>query len=203
MTRAKALLVVPFVLFAAIILATLFVERRPSAGPPVLATVPAFTLTDPKGEPFGSANLSGSVYVASFFFTRCRSICPAMMHSVAELQDRYAREGVAGVRLVSFTVDPEADDPSRLRQYGEELGVDPARWTLLTGELDSMRALVLQGFQVPMGAPEVLGEDLIDVAHSAKLLLIDGQGRVRGHYDSADSSMARLFDDSVRLARAR
>ena len=36
--------------------------------------------------------------------------------------------------------------------------------------------------------------------NSRRLLLIDGQGRVRGHYDSADSSLGKIFDDSVRLA---
>ncbi len=201
--KRPVLLVLPFAAFALAILATLVMRARPPESAPVLHQVPAFTLVDSSGEAFGSANLSGSVYVASFFFTRCRSFCPAMMHSVAELQNRYAAEGTQGVRLVSFSVDPEADDPARLREYGAELGVDPARWTLLTGTPDSMRAVVIDGFQVPMGAPEVLGEDLIDVAHSGKLLLVDGEGRVRGHYDSADSSLARLFEDSVRLTRER
>ena len=49
--------------------------RRIPEPPPILSALPEFTLRDTTGRPFGSRELSGQVYVASFFFTRCPSIC--------------------------------------------------------------------------------------------------------------------------------
>jgi protein SCO1/2 len=191
-------------LFAAIVLVALArsMLRPETPALPVLHEVPDFALVNERGEPFGSADLKGSVYLANFVFTRCPSMCPALMHSMAQLQERYRAAGVDGVRLVSFSVDPEHDTPERLLQYGESYGVDPARWHLLTGERTQMRELLLDGFRVMMGEPEKVG-DLIDVAHSGKLVLVDRQGRIRGYYGTDGPGLDEAFRRSKELALGR
>lgn len=191
-----------WVLFAGIaIFAAVQALRRewPSPGAK-LGSVPAFSLVAADGARFGSEELRGKVWVASFFFTRCRSQCPALMSSLAELEGRYREGGVSGVHLVSFSVDPEHDGPDQLREYGAALGVDPAQWTLVTGDLGAMRELLLGGFKVPMGEREQLGEDLFDVAHSGKVVLVDRDGRIRGYYNSDESGLDELFTRSRGLA---
>lgn len=159
--------------------------------PVVLNTLPEFRLTASTGESFGSRELAGSVWVANFIFTRCVSICPGLTEAMSRLDRRYAEAGI-DVRLVSVSVDPDHDTPEVLAAYGREHGIDPRRWTLLTGAQEPLRELVQQGFRTAMGIPEATG-NLVDVAHSGKFVLVDGQGRIRGYYDSDGEGLDELF----------
>jgi protein SCO1/2 len=150
-------------------------------------------MIDQEGRPFGSDELWGQVYVANFFFTTCTSICPPLMRSMKSLQERLGRTDVKGIRLVSISVDPERDTPERLRTYAKQLGIDPARWTLLAGESDRLRELLEGGFKVPLGEPPAAGASVIDIAHSGKLVLVDGQSRIRGYYDSDALGLDEVF----------
>lgn len=174
--------------------------------PPVLAQVPAFTLTDSNGEAFGSADLAGEVYVTSFFFTRCASICPLLTTAMASLNRRYDEEGVDGIRLISITVDPDHDTPERLREYRARHGIDGDDWVFLTGNAQSVRNLVVGGFKTAMGSPAALetGTDvepsseppLVDIAHSGRLVLVDARGGIRGYYDIDVLGLDEVFHRS-------
>ncbi len=169
--------------------------RRGPDPPPVLGQLPEFRLTESRGVPFGTSDLEGQVYVANYFFTRCVSICPLLTAAMGRLQQRYDEAGVEGIRLVSISVDPEYDTPERLLEYGEKHGVDPRRWTLLTGEADEIRRLVVEGFRTPQGEPETSG-GLMDIAHTGKLVLVDGRGAIRGYYDSDATGLDEIFHRS-------
>src|SRR5690348_10031558 len=43
---------------------------------PVLGTLPEFRFTNQYGQPFGSQELKGQVWIANFIFTRCPTVCP-------------------------------------------------------------------------------------------------------------------------------
>lgn len=175
--------------------------RFEPAPPAPLWTLPSFALTDQDGRPFGSEELRGRVYVASFIFTRCVSICPAVMQAMRALQERYAAAGMHGVRLLSISVDPAADTPEALREHGSRYGQDRSRWTLLTGEPEVVRRLLREGFRVPVGEREDLGGGLFDIAHSGKLALVDGLGRVRGFYDATDAGLDEIFHRTRHVLR--
>src|SRR5262245_7947558 len=91
-----------------------------------------FSLTERGGRTVTNADLAGKVWVASFVFTRCTGGCPQVTGTVARLQDAFRDE--PGVRLVTFTVDPERDDPDELKKYADLYGADPERWLFLTGQ---------------------------------------------------------------------
>jgi len=169
--------------------------------PPILHTIPAYTLVDQDGKPYGSEQLRGKPYVVSFYFTRCTSICPLLMRSMKRLQDEYEAQHVDGVHLVSVSVDPEYDRPEQLAEYAKAFGVHPGRWTLLTGEPAAVREVAENGFKVPMGTPEPTdgAPDLIDIAHTGRLVLVDAEGRVRGYYDTSDLGLEEIFQRSKRL----
>lgn len=169
--------------------------------PPVLSQLPEFSLVAADGKPFGSAELRGQVYVASFFFTSCRSICPAIMKGMARLQDGFARNEVQGIRLVSISVDPEHDTPQVLSDYGKALGVDPLRWTLLTGDPEQVRQLVVSGFKTPDVPAPSGGAEPMDIAHTGKLVLVDGAGRIRGYYDSTEMGLDEVFNRAQHVLR--
>jgi len=169
--------------------------------PPVLSTLPEFTLADMEGRPYGSRDLAGQVYIANFFFTRCGSICPKLMQAVGRLQAGFAERGIEGIRLVSISVDPENDTPAVLKEYAGSHGIDPKRWTLLTGDKDAVRALVVSGFKTPMDPVPEGGPTPVEVAHTGKLVLVDAHGRIRGYYDSDDLGLDEVFNRAQHVLR--
>lgn len=169
--------------------------RREPPPPEIGWQIPAFTLTDQSGRPFGSADLEGQVYVVNFFFTNCPSICPTLMEATARLQRRYEEAGVDRIPLISITVDPETDTPERLREYGELYGVDPDRWRLLTGEPAEIRELLEKGFKVAIGNPQAPGGGPYDIAHSGKLFIVDGQGWTRCVSSASGPRCGYGYDD--------
>ena len=196
----------PFVLYFLIGITLLTAGRllwpEKSPVPEPLAALPAWELTDSQGNRFGSADLEGRIYVASFFFTRCKTICPALTRSMRSLQDSLAEQGVGvdDVRLVSISVDPEHDVPEKLQAFARLHGVDPDRWTLLTGEKETVRTLLEEGFMVGMGERSEPTAGLFDIAHSAKFALEDRTGGMRGHYASEGHERDILLQHAAYLA---
>ncbi|MEN9827107.1 MAG: hypothetical protein RI953_2852 [Pseudomonadota bacterium] len=167
------------------------ITRRVPQPPPALGTLPEYSLTNPNGEAFGSKELAGKVYVASFIFTRCQSFCPMIVQHLTELQKRVLL-GKLPLTIVSLSVDPEFDTPNVLKAYAEKAGADPSVWTFLTGPRDSLTNLIEKGFSVGVGAP-VITNGLIDIAHSQKVALIDGKGQIRGYYDASSEGIDEVF----------
>lgn len=165
---------------------------------PVLSTLPAFTLTDHTGAPFGGQALRGRPWVANFIFTRCPTVCPVLSQHMADVQERTA--DLPDVQLVSFSVDPEHDTPPVLADYARRVGAGP-RWRFLTGSYDDVRRAIEDGLKIAMGR----GAGPVDpsqVFHGTHFVVVDAQGRVRGYHDVSDpDELARLLDALRRLAR--
>ena len=170
-----------------------FLRRIPEP-PPVVGHVPGWTLVADDGRAFGSADLRGSVYVVSFFFTRCTSICPTIMRGMARLQAGFDERGDDGIRLVSISVDPVHDTPEVLRGYARDLGVRPERWTLVTGDEESVRRLVVEGFKTPLGAPGDSPATPLEIAHTGKVVLVDGSGGIRGYYGTDELGLDEVYN---------
>lgn len=167
--------------------------------PPVLGALPDFELTDSRGRPFGTEQLAGCVYLANFFFTRCTTVCPALTRSMSSLLPRYRERGVDGIHLVSISVDGQHDTPEKLSEFASRHAIDPQGWTLLTGTPDQLRALLIEGFRVPLGRPVTDERGLMDIAHAERLVLVDRRGRVRGYYGSDDHGLDELFQSSLHV----
>src|SRR5207302_7236522 len=115
----------------------------------VLGTLPPFELTAQDGSPFGSKDLAGRVWVASFIFTRCDTVCPAVTRQMARIQGR-TRNLEPAFHLVSISVDPEFDDPARLAAYARAHRASPRMWTFLTGPAGDVRDAVARGLRISM-----------------------------------------------------
>lgn len=159
---------------------------------PILGEVPEFTLTDQSGNPFTRRALDGKVWVAEFFFTSCMGPCPRMNSQFRKIQNETA--DLPHVRLVSFTVDPKGDTPAAMAEYGKRFQADPARWHFLTGPVAALDALCDRSFHLG----RIDGENF---EHSTRFVLVDGQARIRGYYDSSEpESVRKLIADLRRLA---
>lgn len=175
--------------------------RRLGAAPAILGTLPAFTLTDQRGQPFGTRELRGKVWVADFIFTSCQEACPLLSQKMAEV-GRRARHLGPDFHLVSISVDPARDTPERLRDYAARYGADPLGWSFLTGPADAIEAAVTGGFKEGMGKEKVQEGDQTfwQIFHGEHLVLVDRQLRIRGYFDTTSQGIELLMAAAGRVA---
>ena len=166
-----------------------------------IGQVPDFSLTNQFGKAFGSGNLKGRAYLANFAFTTCPTTCEALMQNLQKVQKRIRGLGQK-VAIVTFSVDPEHDRPAVLFKHAMKYKANPHIWSFLTGEKGEIQKLLIDGFKVPMGQREefvgkVDGEDisLFDIAHTTKLVLVDGKGAIRGYYSTDKDGINNLMID--------
>ena len=162
---------------------------------PVISKLPNYTLLNEMGKNFGSNDLKGRVYLASFVFTSCPMTCRELLEKLQKVQKRV--KGVGNkIALVTYSVDPEYDTPKILYKTARDLKANPHIWTFLTGKKENVRSLLVDGFKVPMGDKEAIGDgSMIDIAHSEKLVLVDENGNIRGYYGSDKDSINQLMID--------
>ena len=162
---------------------------------PVISAVPEFKLLDEMGDNFGSGDLKGKVYLASFVFTSCPVTCRQLLEKMQKVQKRVKGVG-SKIALVTFSVDPEYDTPKILYKTARDLKANPYIWKFVTGPKEDIRSLLVGGFKVPMGDKEQIGDgSLIDIAHSEKIVLVDESGNIRGYYGSDKNSLNQLMID--------
>jgi protein SCO1/2 len=169
------------------------------AGSPIddYGPVPDFRLKDTHNQPVTRADLLGKVWIASFVFTRCTGECPQVSTTMRQLQDDFARQG--DVRLVTFTVDPEHDDPQELNRYAERFGADPHRWLFLTGTESEIDSLLRDGFHVTAQRNE--GKDSQpgrEFMHDQRLVLVDREGHIRGYFDGMPNRYSPSPEDDFK-----
>ncbi|HTU24653.1 MAG TPA: SCO family protein [Pirellulales bacterium] len=151
---------------------------RQSDGPVIIHHMPQsevadrevtdFELTDQTGQPFGTAELRGKVWMASFFFASCPGAC----RQLNQVLEGVVAETPADVMLVSLTCDPETDTPEVLTRYGAIFHADPARWRFLTGKLAELTRVSVKVFQV----------SLEKQSHSFRVFVVDRSGHIRGNF---------------------
>jgi len=165
--------------------------RNADAPLPVLWPVPSYRLVDQNGHTRTPEELRGSVWVADFIFTSCKSVCPVLSAKMVQVQ-----RAIADPRLkfVSFSVVAEPDKQEALRAYAKRWAPDETRWTLLANTKESLAALTkgMKTFVEPQADPDA-------TVHSAELFLIDGTGQVRGVYATDGESFDALVPDARQL----
>ena len=206
--RISALVGKPLFWFTLVGLLALFpivrALRHPVPAPPALKLpLASFALTDQRGHPFGLDDLKGRVWVADFVFLSCPTVCPKLTARMAKIQHRARNLGEA-FHLVTFTVDPENDTPARLASYATSYHADPTRWSFVTGPLGDVETTVVKGFKIAMGKePLADGSSLFSIFHGEKLVLVDGQGFIRGYYDADDEGVDDLLSAADVLVNIR
>ncbi len=147
----------------------------------------SFVLTNQTGRVVTEAELAKKYLVVDFLLTSCSLTCREVNRHMAQIQ-QLTREQ-PDVRLVSLTVDPREDTVAVLAEYGRNLGADPARWGLLTGDKTVLYRLIATSF---------LNQDLDDpfsympgnFSHTDRMALVDAQGRVRVYFDGLSEAVA-------------
>jgi protein SCO1/2 len=157
----------------------------------IYATIPPFKFVNQYGDSTGSGNLAGKIYVADFFFTSCPSICPIMQRNMLAVYNAFKAD--AGVKIVSFTIDPKYDTPPVLKKYADKLGVAGNSWWFLQGNRDTVYRIAEKNYLVAVSKDSTAAGGYV---HQGWFVLVDKLKRVRGSYDGTDvKQVTQLIDD--------
>jgi len=176
-------------------------DQKPLAGLDDFGTVPAFSLTERSGKPVTLRDLGGQIWIANFIYTACTETCPLQSAAMAKLQSHLSnRDTKEKVKLVSISVDPERDTPALLSRYADRFGADPDRWLFLTGQKDAIVQLAQQGFRLSVAAVSNSTQSDVDgFIHSSRLVLVDGQAKIRGYYQSNENQTLQQLAQDIKL----
>lgn len=152
-----------------------------------------FNFTTQDHESLSLDDLHGTWWIADFIFTNCTSVCLPMTTNMSALQDKLKEENI-DVQLVSFSVDPDYDQPEVLREYAEMYDADLSNWTFLTGyDFQTIRELSIKSFRSLVQAPK--GKD-DQVMHGTAFMLVTPEGEIIKSYDGVSpNEMNDIVDD--------
>ena len=154
-------------------------------------TIADFSFTNQNGETITQKDYEGKVYVADFFFTTCKSICPKMTTNLVDVQKAFLDN--PKVKLLSFSVMPDVDNVSVLKEYAKINGVVDSKWNLVTGDKKAIYTMARKSYlAVKQGKPD----EQYDMVHTENFVLVDSKKRVRGFYDGTNKEdIQRLIQD--------
>jgi protein SCO1/2 len=143
---------------------------------PALNYVRPFSFIDQDGKKFTNKEVEGKVYVAEFFFTTCKSICPIMNNNMRMVYDHFKDEN--DFLILSHTSDPDNDDVPRLKRYADSMGVSSSHWVFLTGRKDSLYTMARVSYIIddPNNNVVDIKDDFI---HTQLWAVVDKKGNVR------------------------
>jgi protein SCO1 len=173
----------------------IFGEHEWNGKDTVYHTIAPFRFVDQDSSFIDNATFSGKIYVADFFFTSCRTICPIMKTQMLRVYE--ATQEMPDVLLLSHSIDPEYDTVALLHDFANRLGVESKRWHFVTGVKDSIFKIAQTSYFATAMEDKSEPDGRI---HSGAFLLIDKQGRIRGKYDGTkEEDVNRLIVDIKKL----
>ena len=142
---------------------------------PAITNVSQFFGTQKNGLPFSDTSMKGKIWLVSFFFTSCGDICPKLNAVVDKLRNEFQSDSL---RFLSITVDPETDTPNVLNEHAKRMKYEDSRWIFLRLQDEAMLKKTMDDF--------LIGSPAMPSNHSARIILVDASGTVRGFYDALD-----------------
>jgi protein SCO1/2 len=166
---------------------------------PVIGAVPEFQLVDQSGQPFGSAELRGKVWVFNLISTRDPASA-ASTEKMGKVQYR-ARNLGNEFGLVTFSAEPDGT-PSDLATFVKGYKVSPRMWRFLGGVPPELDRAATSAVQRRFGFPPDRAA-LTALFTGNTLLLVDATLKIRGAYDASnpDSLDSLMHDAGLLLNR--
>ena len=156
-----------------------------------------FTYLNQDGNEVGLDALKGKIWIADFIFTHCTTVCSPMTSRLASIQNDLKKEGIE-VSIVSFTVDPDRDQPKVLKEFGERFDVDFSTWNFLTGYTqEEIEQFSLNSFKSPIQKEP----DSDQFMHVTSFFLVDQSGMIVKRYSGLEQETSvELLNDVHILA---
>lgn len=155
--------------------------------------VPEFDYLNQDSVMISSKDFKNKVWVVDFFFTHCPTICPPMTFQMKRLSEM-TTDLSDNVQFFSFSIDPDKDQPTRLRSYIESRNIKAKNWSFLTGNEDATHLLAKEFFN---GAER---DDTVDggFGHTPYFALVDKEGLVRGVYIGTEAEDVDRLEKDLR-----
>ncbi len=175
----------------------IFGQREVVGNDTVYHTIARFAFLDQDSVWVTNDTFRDNIYIADFFFTTCRTICPIMKKQMLRVYEATAE--MSDVKILSHTIDPEYDTIALLHDFAERLGVESKRWHFVTGVKDSIYKIAQTSYFATAMEDKTEPDGFI---HSGAFLLIDKKQRIRGKYDGTkEEDVNRLIIDIKKLRR--
>jgi protein SCO1 len=167
-----------------------------------------FSFINQNGKTISNRDVDGKVYVAEYFFTTCKGICPKMNANMRRVYDAFKDE--PGFMILSHTCMPETDSVPVLKAYeakmiggklekdadgsysinydtskllnAKPLNAKPlnSNWNFLTGDKAKLYKMARQSYGIDNGKPDSTQIIQDQFIHTQFFALVDKAGRVRG-----------------------
>jgi protein SCO1/2 len=147
---------------------------------PVLNTVQHFSFLKQDSTMVSEQQTQGKVYVAEYFFTSCKGICPKMNKNMKAIYERFKSD--SNFLVISHTVNPETDSLPVMRHYADSMGANSKNWWFVTGSKEALYKAARESYMLddPKNNSKNIDEQFL---HTQFFTLVDRIGRVRGVYD--------------------
>ncbi|MBS1597105.1 MAG: SCO family protein [Bacteroidetes bacterium] len=162
---------------------------------PVLSDVQPFSFTNQEGQKITQKDVEGKVYVAEYFFTTCKGICPKMNGNLLQIYQQYKDD--PDFRILSHTVDPGTDSVERMKHYADSLGANPKSWWFLTGRKDSLYRAARVSYLLDDPKNNNINPDE-QFIHTQFFALVDKNGQVRKIYDGLKKDEINALKEDVK-----
>lgn len=156
-----------------------------------------FELVDQDNRPFTRQGLTDKWSLLFFGFTHCPDVCPTTLKVLQSFWQELSEPVRNKTQVVFISVDPKRDPPATIKEYVQFF--EPA-FLGITGNLGQItaftRSLGVLYEYVSMGE----GNDNYGVNHSAQIILIDPQARLRAVFppphdpDELRKNYNKIFD---------
>ncbi|MFC4263198.1 SCO family protein [Ferruginibacter yonginensis] len=178
--------------------------------------VPAFSFVNQNGDTISQKNTDDKVYVAEYFFTTCKGICPKMNANMRRVYDAYKDR--KDFLILSHTCMPEVDSVPLLKAYEQKMingtlvknangeysisnttsatNNTNTNWFFVTGSKDSLYKMARVGYIIDNQKPDSTQNVADQFIHTQFFALVDRYRRVRGIYDGLkeDEVQKLLYD---------
>jgi protein SCO1 len=177
-----------------------------SSLPVINNNIQPFSFINQNGKIITERDIDGKVYVAEYFFTTCKGICPKMNANMRRVFDAYKND--SSFMIISHTCMPETDSVPLLKKYEQKM-IDGKllknedgsykieydstmsgkqsfvnnNWNFVTGDKASLYKMARQSYMIDNNKPDSASNIADEFIHTQFFALVDKQSRVRGIYD--------------------
>ena len=191
----------------------------------VINNVQEFSFINQDGKTITQKDLEGKVYVAEYFFTTCKGICPKMNANMRRIFDAFKNE--PGFVIMSHTCMPETDSVPLLKAYeakmingqlvkaadgsytmGPTVSTAPVvnpNWNFVTGDKALLYKIARESYMIDNNKPDSTQLIKDQFIHTQFFRLVDKMGRCRGEvYDGLQNDeIEKLIKDAKGLLKEK
>jgi protein SCO1 len=162
-------------------------------------------LVERSGRGVELGELAGKAWLACYVYTSCPGQCMGVLEELKAVAAEFPAD--QPLRFVAFSLQPETDTPEKLLEWAKVHEVDNPRWLFLTtGDPPALTGL-MTGPKSQFKLNPVIEYDPATQAdliaregpfgHDARVVLVDGKGRIRGYYNLLDPAIGDFMRDKL------